>query len=133
MFWHRFNHQGSGRVTIDDLLSLGRYPAHLCLMKWFERDADAVETAAVTKPWGQVLLAGQAAAAAGAGVRDRLSQRLLLQEMANSLRAGEVVRPFAGSWCSFPDDTSRPCRVRDQPLVSMRQIVRLPTGPGPAR
>ena len=128
VFWNRFNHHGSGRVTIGDLLSVGRYPPHLCLMKWFERDADAIETAAVTRSWGQVLLAEQVAAATQAGVKDRLSRRLLLQEMANSLRAGEIVRPFAGSWRSSPDDTLRPCRIRDQPLVSMRQIVRLPTG-----
>ncbi len=128
VFWNRFNHTGSGRVTVADLLGFNRHPAHLCLLKWFERDVRAVETAAVTKPWSQMLLAEQVAAATGAGVRDRLSQRLLLQEMADSLRAGEVVRPFAGSWRSSPNDTLRSCRIRDQPLVSMRQIVRLPTG-----
>ena len=124
VFWNRFNHTGSGRVTADDLLAFRHHPAHLCMMKWFERDAAAVETAAVTQPWSQSALNGYAAAA---GVRDRLAQRFLLQSLAGSLRVRETVRPFAGCWRSSPDETFKPFSFHDDSLVSMRQIIHLPT------
>ncbi len=124
VFWYRFNHTGSGRVTTDELLASRHYPAHLCLMKWFERDAAAVETAAVTQPWGQLVLADYAGAA---GVKDRLARRFLLQDLAASLHAREAVQPFAGCWRSSPNETFKPLAFRDDSLVSMRQIIRLPT------
>ncbi len=124
VFWDRFNHTGSGRVTTDELLAFGHYPAHLCLIKWFERDAAAVETAAVTQPWSQLALTGYAAAA---GARDRLAQRFLLQSLAGSLRARETAQPFAGCWRSSPNETFKPLAFHDDSLVSMRQIIHLPT------
>ena len=127
VFWDRFNHSGSGLVTIDDLLAFSKYPTHLCLLKWFERDAAAIETAAVTQPWSRLLLAEYAKVAVESNVKARLAQRFLLQNLATSLHARETAEPFTKCWRSPPNETLRPCMFRDDSLVPMRQIIRLPT------
>ncbi len=125
VFWNRFNHTGSGRVTIDELLGFSRYPAHLCLMKWFERDVHAVETAAVTQLWSQTLLAGLATTSHGAG--EQLLQRLLLENLASSLRVQEVAIPFSAGWQSSPEHVLPPCVFHDPRLSAVRQTMHLPT------
>ncbi len=129
VFWNRFNHTRSGRVSIDELLGFGQYPAHLCLMKWFERDARAVETAAVTQPWSQALFASLASAAPAQATGGRLLQRLLLENVGAALRAREVVTPFAAGWKSGPEpDRALPsCAFHDPSLEALRQTVHLPT------
>ena len=132
VFWNRFNHTGSGRVTIDELLGFNRYPAHLCLAKWFERDVRAVETAAVTQPWSRSLLAALATAAPSRGAGERLLQRLLLENLAASLRAREIATPFSAGWQSPPGQALPPCVFHDPRLPAMRQMVHLPTRPAGA-
>ena len=128
VFWYDFNHKGSGIVTIDDLFGFGNYPAHLCLLKWFERDPEVVETAAVTRSWSQALLAEHAAVPGGASIKDVLSQRLFLQKLVALLSMQEVVNPFTRCWQSSPDETLAPCTFQDPSLQSMRQIIHLPAG-----
>ncbi len=127
VFWNRFNHTGSGRVTIDELVGFGRSPAHLCLVKWFERDPCALETVAVTRPWGQTLLASLPSGPAVHGAGERLLQRLLLESLAAALRLRETTTPFTEGWQTHPTD-ALPCTFHDPCLLAVRQMLRLPTG-----
>ena len=128
VFWNRFNHTGSGQVTTDELLAFGHYPAHLCVIKWFERDAWVLETAAVTQSWSQALLANFMSATSNHGARERLLQRLLLENVVAALRRREVATAFSARWCSPPDRVSPPCSFRDPFLSAVGQTVHLPTG-----
>ena len=129
VFWNRFNHTRSGRVTVEELLTFNTYPAHLCMMKWFERDARAVETAAVTQSWGQTLLAGFTSPIPRRDVEEVLLQRVLIEKIAASMRALEVVTPFTAGWRSSSDEIVPSCVFQDSSLQALRQMVYLQTDP----
>ena len=113
-------------VGIDDLLGLlDGHPAPICAVKWFERSANDLAALAVSQTWSQDLLASLGRSLAGNDTTDLLMQRMILEEVAASLRKYEKlipdpVRPDAEAAGAAPQRLEF-----GQHLTATRQLVAL--------
>ena len=113
LYWDR---GPAAPVTIADIVGeLWRMPPEVCMAKWFARSALDPATAAVTTLWGIDLLA-YLSGEAGDGVEERLGRRLMLGELARSLRAREGFEPVTERW--RPD----PAMIEDHALLLRRAL-----------
>jgi hypothetical protein len=95
MFWNRHKTSG-GLARIDDFLDTQtKISDHICVMKWFRREAHAIETAAVTQDWSARLLNELQSSLEKGQSRDLLTQRMIIEELAISLRKKEKWGPLA--------------------------------------
>ena len=98
LYWER---GPAAPVTIADIVEdLWRMPREICIAKWFERDVADLATAAVTTNWSAELLLGLSDPADGAARKQRLTGRLMLEELGRSLRRQEGFEPFTQRWSS---------------------------------
>ncbi len=100
VFWDRLR-TTQGKVEIGDLLDLpSLYPAHICLMKWFERDAASSETFAVTRSWSRELFADITDATQGGNTNHAHVRRIFLAKIVDAMRKRERFMPITSAWSS---------------------------------
>ncbi|MBS4074948.1 discoidin domain-containing protein [Ameyamaea chiangmaiensis] len=119
MFW-----RGARVAGVDDVLALPhRLPAHLAMLKWFDRNPDDPATTLVTHEWGRAFtqLFDEARTLSPMAA---LKRRLLLRRLEDALRAREVYAPLSPLWSDAR--TALPtliCTARD--LEVTRRMVSL--------
>ena len=98
VFWDRMI---DDNVRLDDMLNVAdRFPAHLCILKWFQRSPiDLVTAAAATGLVAGVATRLDATPAADRG-QQRVLHRMMFEDLARTLRAGEGFVPLMSTWRS---------------------------------
>ena len=125
-----FNNFGSGRhirichiswargpaapLTVTDVIrDLWALEPEICMAKWFERSATDPTTAALSTGWSAALLDELSRPVATIPQERRLISRLLLEELARSLREREGFEPITQRWWPHPAlDGDRMLRFR---------------------
>jgi hypothetical protein len=127
-FWSR-QKTSQGKVEIGDLLDLpALYPEHICAMKWFERDAAASETLAVTRPWSCDLFADIVAGTPDGNTNRAHVRRILLGKIAQAIRERERFMPITQAWSFESEKTGSKCSLTAKSLEAVRQRVPVSTG-----
>lgn len=86
-------------VTFSDLVQfVSRLPAHMCQAKWFNRDKDAIGTAAITVPWSRALLETLKYDTTSSTLHERFVTRALTTSFSKALQQQEVYTPLTRAW-----------------------------------
>ena len=128
MFWDR---PFIDNVQLDDVLAIGeRFPAHVCLLKWFERSPTNLITAAAATGMAGDLTARLAAVPESQRNQRRVLYRLIFAEMARALRSQERFSSLISTWRPAADGQPPKRHFGFNPtLDGNRQIIGLPVGP----
>ena len=128
MFWDR---PFTDNVQLDDLLGIGgRFPDHVCLLKWFERSPVNLITAAAATGMAGDLTERLAAVPEAQRNQQRVLHRLIFAEMARALRPQERFLSLLSTWRPAADGQPPGRRFGFNPtLDGNRQVIGLPVGP----
>ncbi|MER2269209.1 discoidin domain-containing protein [Methylobacterium oxalidis] len=126
VFWSRFRScSEDGVIQISELAQQSiNFPAHICSYKWFRRDIFAAETAAVAQSWSRGLIRNLDNDFKYNEKLKLLSQRMLLENFAASLRATESFSSIESHFCQ---EASLRCKSEflHRNIQAVRQIVNL--------
>ncbi|MGV4878645.1 discoidin domain-containing protein [Acetobacter indonesiensis] len=110
-----FRHFGNGRfanicymlwdpireIIFPDLLQcVQKLPAHMCQIKWFNRDPDSAPTAALSHAWSRALLETLSNEETSEAYHDRFLNRVLTQSFSDAFKKNEVYTPLTRLWRS---------------------------------
>ncbi len=128
MFWDR---PPTDNVRLDDVMGIGeRFPDHVCLLKWFERSPANLITAAAATGMAADLTERLAGVPEAQRDQRRVLHRLILAEMARSLRSHERFSSLISTWRPAADGQPTARRIGFNPMLDgNRQIIALPVGP----
>ncbi|WP_122049551.1 discoidin domain-containing protein [Asaia bogorensis] len=88
-------------LSFPDLLEFAqKLPAHMCQVKWFSRNPDAIPTAALSNAWSRDLLADLAKPGSANTQHQRILDRALAAHFNAALRACETYTPLTRGWRS---------------------------------
>ncbi|MDR6181876.1 galactose-binding domain-containing protein [Asaia bogorensis] len=88
-------------LTFPDLLEFAqKLPAHMCQVKWFSRNPDAIPTAALSHTWSRKLLSDLTGKLSSGQQHQRMLNRALCAHYNSALRALETYTPLTRGWRS---------------------------------
>jgi hypothetical protein len=128
LFWNRYT-SSQGKVEIGDLLDLpSLYPAHICLMKWFERDASASETFAVTRSWSRELFADITNSTQEGNTNRAHVRRIFLSKVVEAIRERENFMPITQAWSADSLASAGGFMFPKTQIEALRQRISISTG-----